>query len=76
MRANIDFSPCATFEGPSAPILRMGPVEIPDTRFAKTDDGVFIAYQVVGDGECPPCIRLVSVNQDGVPSHRGFFRGG
>jgi hypothetical protein len=24
--------------------------DVPDTRYAKTDDGVYIAYQVVGDG--------------------------
>jgi class 3 adenylate cyclase len=32
------------------PEAKMRPVELPETSYAKTTDGVFIAYQVVGDG--------------------------
>jgi len=32
-------------------------IEVPETRYARTNDGVHIAYQVVGDG--PPDVALV-----------------
>jgi class 3 adenylate cyclase len=38
--------------------------DVPDTRYAKTDDGVYIAYQVVGDG--PLDLAFLSVGSSHV----------
>src|SRR5712691_1790949 len=44
--------PCARPERlrPGVPSFNDTLVEIPEVRYAKTDDGVHIAYQVTGDG--------------------------
>jgi len=36
--------------GPATPEVKMRPVEIHDTHYVVTSDGVYIAYQVFGDG--------------------------
>lgn len=62
-----------TYLQPAGALRDHGRMEVPETRYAKTSDGVHLAYHIVGDGPVDVALRPVRQARRGRPRD-SFYR--